>query len=134
MMLAKLSGKGSSTATSAVINADSISGARTSATSRTRRSAQASKTVMAATAPSAARVNASMIVSAVATIVTAEPPASGATRSTSSTNGRSPSCPLRAVICTRTRPSAVRHSSAISAGTSAAVTSPAPSPARNRLS
>src|SRR5580658_8216694 len=90
IMLAKLSGRGRNTITSTVIVADRSSGAMTITVSRTRRSAINRITVIASTADTAAERNAPMIVALVASIVTAVPPAFGATRVTWSTNWRRP--------------------------------------------
>lgn len=136
---AKFNGNGSTTHTSTVNNDDNTNGANTSNTSTTRRNANAKITTIATIAPPAARVNAEMIVSAVDVIVTALPPASGATRRTWSTNRRNPSAPLVsatafAETCTRSRPSGSTQSRANAAGTSASVTARAVNASRNRSS
>ena len=86
MMLAKLSGSGSSTATSRVSSADRSQRRQHQPTSSTRRSATSRMIVIATTAMIAASRNAPTMVSLVASMVTAEPPASGAIAVTCSTN------------------------------------------------
>src|ERR1700722_17628013 len=71
MMCGKFSGKGSSTTTKTVKAADSSSGARTSAASRSRHKATNRITPIASTADTAAERNAPTMVALVASIVTA---------------------------------------------------------------
>ena len=89
MILAKFSGIGSTTATSRVSSADSRSGAITSATSRTRRN-RLRRMMAIARRHNRGRRKAPTIVSLVASMVTADPPASGATAETCPTNCRNP--------------------------------------------
>ena len=76
--------------TMTVINADIRSGASTNATSSDRRNATNRITAIAITAATAAERKELTIVALVASIVTAEPPALGATAVTSLTNWASP--------------------------------------------
>ncbi len=81
----------------------------------------------------AAERNAPTMVSLVASMVTAEPPASGATAVTCSTNSRRPLLPRTCgpgITCSRARPSGSSQSRDTSGGTDASVTGSALSAVR----
>ncbi len=138
MMLAKLSGNGSSTATSRVSSADRISGASTRPTSSTRRNASNRMMVIDTMAINAASRKAFTMVWLVASMVTADPPAFGRDLCHLGPRIAADLALLRASgvdsTCTRARPSGNSQSRETSGGIESSVTGSAFSTVRRRSS
>src|SRR5713101_1936143 len=120
--------------TTTVISEDNTRGASTIDTSSGRRNATNRIAVIATRAEIAAARNEPTIVALVASMVTAEPPASGATAVTSSTNLASPLVLLASGLgstWTRARPSGSTQSRARVGGISRSETGCAPKTVRN---